>query len=77
MSDDLQLLRDELEASSDRIGYLEERVRDLQNTADRRYQKITDLEEEIEELQENLADLEAKIAGRACLGRDNCGLESE
>jgi len=81
---EFSILRDELEASSNRIGYLEAQLHDAREDCDsldriarRRSDLITSLEEEVADLQENLADLEAKIAGRACAGSQNCPLEQE
>jgi polyhydroxyalkanoate synthesis regulator phasin len=75
MSDDEQLLRDELEASSERIGFLESRVGYLKEQiktlevsnemyrrlAERRFDEILDLEEEVATLRENLDNLETQI----------------
>ena len=72
-----ELLRDELTAQSNRIGFLEEQATHWKEVAERRYRKILDLEEELDDLQEELADLETKIAGRACAGSQNCGFDHE
>ena len=75
MSDDEQLLRDELEASSERIdflesrvGYLKEQIKTLEvsnemyrRLAERRFDEILDLEEEVATLRENLDNLETQI----------------